>query len=229
MCDSRKHVQGSGVEVRLTGLRPVFYCKVFSLIHQPSGVSELRIEQGHAGHEYDCTWQLIRRCNHAPNRTHLHIYAYVYMRIHTVVFDNEQQTNARRIKARTSRCPAPLSKRRSLRMVSIVLRMAELALKISSRKAIEAVGKNPVVQRRYSSCYERHIRYKTETPPSHRRSRPSARTPSHACTTCSSARSESGPKISSGVVKRVSRRWKKAPPHKCARRCPRADLPAPGV
>ena len=51
----------------------------------------------------------------------------------------------------------------------------------------------------------------------------------HACTTCSRARSESGPKISSGVVKRVSRRWKKVPPHKCARRCPRADLPAPGV
>ena len=59
-------------------------------------------------------------------------------------------------------------------MVSIVFRMAEFALKISSRNAIEAVGKNPVVQRRYSSCYERHICYKRETPPSHRRSRPSA-------------------------------------------------------
>ena len=92
--------------------------------------------------------------------------AHICTRIHTHHTDTFTDT--------TSRCPAPLSKRRSLRMVSIVLRMAELALKISSRKAIEAVGKNPVVQRRYSSCYERHIRYKRETPPSHRRSRPSA-------------------------------------------------------
>jgi hypothetical protein len=39
----------------------------------------------------------------------------------------------------------PLSKRRSLRIVRRVFRMAELALKISSMKATEAVGRYPAV------------------------------------------------------------------------------------
>ena len=51
----------------------------------------------------------------------------------------------------SSRRPAPLSNCRSFKIVSRVFNMAELALKISSKNATDAVGKNPSVHRRYSS------------------------------------------------------------------------------
>mmetsp|Transcript_10043 Transcript_10043/g.14922 ORF Transcript_10043/g.14922 Transcript_10043/m.14922 type:complete len:318 (+) Transcript_10043:1073-2026(+) len=96
----------------------------------------------------------------------------------------------------TSRDPAPLSKRRSFRTVRRVFKIAEFALKISSRNATDAVGRNPSVTLRYSSF--------------------------------SRARRDNGPKISSGVVKRVKRRWKNNPPHNCDNLLPNADFPVPG-
>ena len=47
--------------------------------------------------------------------------------------------------------PAPLSNCRSFNMVRSVLSMEELALKISSRNATVAVGRKPLMQRKYSS------------------------------------------------------------------------------
>lgn len=91
--------------------------------------------------------------------------------------------------------PAPLSNCRSFRIVRRVLRIDEFALKISSKKATLAVGRNPSMQRKYSSF--------------------------------SRARRLSGPNISSGVVKRVNRRWKKGPPHNCDKRRPSSDLHVP--
>mmetsp|Transcript_4323 Transcript_4323/g.9669 ORF Transcript_4323/g.9669 Transcript_4323/m.9669 type:complete len:248 (-) Transcript_4323:2204-2947(-) len=95
-----------------------------------------------------------------------------------------------------TRFPAPLSNCRSFNMVRSVLRIAEFALKISSRNATVAVGRNPSMQRVYSSF--------------------------------SSARRLSGPKISSGVVNRVKRRWKKGPPQSMDRRLPSSLLLVPG-
>jgi len=43
-----------------------------------------------------------------------------------------------------------------------------------------------------------------------------------------SALNESGPNISSGVVKRVNNLWKKNPPHKSDKRRPNSDLAVPG-
>ena len=79
----------------------------------------------------------------------------------------------------SSRSP-PLSNFLSFNIVKSVFKMAELALKISSRNPTDALGRNPSVTRLYSSF--------------------------------SRAQSDSGPKISSGVVNLVNSRWKKPPP-----------------
>ena len=93
--------------------------------------------------------------------------------------------------------PPALSNFRSFRIVNSVFNIAEFALNISSRKAIDAVGRYPLVTLRYSSF--------------------------------SKLLNERGPNSSSGVVKRVSNRWKKDPQHKSESLRPRTLFPVPGL
>jgi hypothetical protein len=58
--------------------------------------------------------------------------------------------------------PLPLSNSRSFSSVSKALRMAELALKTSSRKAIPAVGRKPVHQPLVAVVFQRLQRQRAE-------------------------------------------------------------------